>query len=469
MSQSAQPYQPINIRQICNATAILDRPAGAEIATAAAGSTVMIEDLRFGDDGALYYRIDHPAPDGDYVAVADAPSFCGFEERRAAGAARFRATPNSCHMIAASRKTLDEVNAFAAEHTEFLPSMSVYRSENGWYAISLGQVSLAAAPALMDGAPNIPSDSYCSDGANYVAVMDLQDDGFPNPSSAVPKMRCGWNASPAMAWPAVRIPIRSIPKAILPRTIFSSARAFAFWAVWPGIRCLAPSQRSRGKVPSYHVLVTALPQSRDLFPSQGLELGLIACEAGLPEPCGVIPVIYSLRRQPNVAVYVTVLQGEIAACIQRDYSQCRDMLDLLNEREKLTGTPALNDDLFHAARIWAAFCSHFPEDLNESCRPVYRLYARLLADPDLLPERAAETLEFLRTGCDTRNPDACVLYSKLPAIRKRLIVNGRRNRQVWPARWSSMSTASAATWIRRWGAFWPKPVACRPPNSTSWP
>ena len=420
MSQSAQPYQPVETRQICNASAILDQPAGAEIATAAAGSAVTIHDLRFGDDGAIYYGIDQPAPGGGYVAVADAPSFCGFGERSAEGAARFRATPNSCHLIAASRKTLDEVNAFAAEHAEFLPSMSVYRSENGWYGISLGQVSLAAAPALLEGGQNIPADAYCSDGANYVAVMDLQDDRFFEPGSLAPdgdgtqdalRLDCLTGDGSACGEYSDSIYLDS---AYTEEDFFNRLR-FGLLGCMAGDPQACARVKTLGDGTVNHVLVTALPQSRDLFPSQTLEFGRIACDAGLPESCGALSGLELARKDGNVAAYLTVLQGEIAACIPQDHFQCRDMLNLLNERGKLTGTPAHNDDLFHAARIWAAFCSHFPDDLNESCRPVYRVYARLLGAPDLSPERAAEMLEFLRTGCGTRNPEACVLYSKLPA------------------------------------------------------
>lgn len=415
LSQTVQPYQSIHTRQLCKAAAILDEPAGVEIATGPAGSAVLIRDLRFGKDGALYYGIDQPAPDGGYIAVADAPNFCGFDERRQSGAARFRATPNSCHLIAASRKTLDEVNAFAAEHADFLPSMSVYRSENGWYAISLGQISLAAAPALLEGARNIPADSYCSDGAIYVAVMDLQDERFVEPGSAgsqdALRLECLTGDGSACGEYSDAI----YPESDYVEEDFFNRVRYGLLGCMAGdpLSCERAAQQS-GRILN-HALVTGLPQSADLFLSQGSDLRRIGCDAGLAEACGRLSGIELARNQGNAAAYLSVLQGEIAACMQQDQYECRDMLALMDERKKLTGKAAADDDLFHAARIWTAFCSHFPDDLDASCRPVYRVYARLLAKPDLLPERAAEMREFLRTGCASRNPEACALYSRLPA------------------------------------------------------
>ena len=104
------------------------------MARPAAGEQVQISDVVLREDGHLYYRLSHPALETAYIATENAPHFCGYVVSLQPDATPFAAPPKSRHLIAASRCTIDEENAF------------------------------------------IPDRTHCADGTIYVAVLDIQDD-----------------------------------------------------------------------------------------------------------------------------------------------------------------------------------------------------------------------------------------------------------------------------------------------------
>ncbi|MEY8801665.1 trypsin-like peptidase domain-containing protein [Leisingera sp. XS_AS12] len=85
-----------------------------------------------------------------------------------------------CAIVAASRATLAEANAFIAEYgIEELAT--IYESANGWLAISIGAVPVQQSGSILTTLKRkelIPNDAYCSTGKRYLRVVQVPDEHF---------------------------------------------------------------------------------------------------------------------------------------------------------------------------------------------------------------------------------------------------------------------------------------------------
>ena len=88
------------------------------------------------------------------------------------------APPGECFVVAASRKTLEEVQSFIDGLDRRLSNVRVFESENGWYAITVGTSTIAESRATIRNLVSqalIPSDSICSSGQMYVAELQVNN------------------------------------------------------------------------------------------------------------------------------------------------------------------------------------------------------------------------------------------------------------------------------------------------------
>lgn|GEM_PF-2108824 len=386
--------QPIGTRQICGARVILDAPGGQVIARVSAGTQATVRDFGFGANGGGYYRIEEPE---GYVAMEDAPHFCVPLNEGA-----FRAPPNTCHLIAASRRTVPEVNAFAHDYAAYLPTMSVYRASNGWHAISLGIVTLAAADAVLERGEGLPNDSYCADGRNYIAALDLQDGEFVDPESS-PDAQCLTGDAAACAARA---------EAIASGSDLSQADNFDAFRFWM-LACMAGRAEACGRPviltsATYdHPMRTALPGADDRL---GLRRDLMrrGCDAGVAESCVDLAGREMQVHTDTPSEYLTALQAVTAGCRTGNDYACRDMFRLLERREKAMGTLVPAEDWYQAAGLRAASCRPDPTAGDEySCDAVYRAYAAFVRGGAAGDPRVAQARDYLAAGCAAGNPDAC--------------------------------------------------------------
>ncbi len=84
--------------------------------------------------------------------------------------------PGECALIVASRPTVAEARDYVFANITDRRYLSAFRSQNGWIAISIGTLKNAEAdPILLQlkETGRIPADSYCSNGSNYQAVVNL--------------------------------------------------------------------------------------------------------------------------------------------------------------------------------------------------------------------------------------------------------------------------------------------------------
>lgn len=427
---SSSSHQPIDVRQICGVGDILDAPAGQVVSQLPEGTPISVTDFGFGPDGRSYYQIDLSEAGAGYVATENAPHFCGYANRRLPGAARFVAPPNTCHLIAASRSSIDEVNAFAFEYPDFVPSMSVYLSDNGGYAISLGMVSLLAVDGILDNATNIPGDTYCADGQNYVSVLDMQVDRF----SEIPPQEPGTNLT-GMARAAQAAgnttgmrracllgdgpSCVSYADAVRSKDNMSVAERFEIQRFWmlgcmSGEAAACANSIRLGTRYRDHALVVAWPEGNDLDRDILRELLRTGCDAGVTDGCSKLAGREMSRNTYTPPEYLNALQAKTAACTLQDNYACRDMFRLLESRERAMEQPASIDDQYYSAHIWGAICNPTPGQVAENtCAAAYQAYAAFLEASTANTDRETVAIHFLQTGCEVWNASACFYYSTL--------------------------------------------------------
>lgn len=90
-----------------------------------------------------------------------------------------------CVIVAASRRTLSEVDDFISGLGKRVANVRVFQAENDWYAITVGTARSGEGKAVIreliaDGI--VPNDAFCSTGINYVREVNI-DKGFPNDKS----------------------------------------------------------------------------------------------------------------------------------------------------------------------------------------------------------------------------------------------------------------------------------------------
>ncbi|WP_298858648.1 hypothetical protein [uncultured Sulfitobacter sp.] len=80
----------------------------------------------------------------------------------------------TCELVVASRQSLSEARSYIQE-VDDNRFAKIFRSSNGWYAISIGSLKPHEEAPIMDAwksAGKIPNDAICSSGKNYVAMYN---------------------------------------------------------------------------------------------------------------------------------------------------------------------------------------------------------------------------------------------------------------------------------------------------------
>lgn len=84
--------------------------------------------------------------------------------------------PNGeCALVVASRETMSEVRSYVRSISD-QRYLQIYKSSNGWYAISIGTLKSHEVDPVMRrwrASGKIPQDSLCSSGRGYIAEISL--------------------------------------------------------------------------------------------------------------------------------------------------------------------------------------------------------------------------------------------------------------------------------------------------------
>lgn len=92
----------------------------------------------------------------------------------------YRLPSHRCYAIVASRHTLAEARSFIAAQLTSFASPRVWRSNNGNYAVTVGEMDKSAADwtiAQYKQAGRVPPDSYCTSGRTFVAEVAWREGG----------------------------------------------------------------------------------------------------------------------------------------------------------------------------------------------------------------------------------------------------------------------------------------------------
>lgn len=432
------PNQPASQRQLCAAGPITDAPGGNVVAQTVPGDTVTIKDADFDADGALYFQIDSDAGP-QFVPVRATAHFCDFPRRPAEGPVAFLAPPNSCHLIAASRRTLDEVNAFVADHAEYLPQMTVFRAKNGWYAISPGMISTLVAEQVLAEGENIPEDAYCADGANYFDVMDKVDGRFVEPDPPAPADPAARRAEAAGLIGQGRA---NGDLALLNRSCLlgdAEGCGFAAQHLRGGDDISEAARREMirydlmgcmlGSTTSCHnamsdknfgvdkTLFTALPDAGLNGPDRPVletELRKIGCDAGIEQSCSELAQPVEQYQDTDPGRYLTALASAFRACQTAGGYPCQQFGQIAARKHDVTGSRWSEFSHYVRARLYAAQCRIGEKPTSTPCDNAYALYMSFLDTGIGTDNQRFEAAYFLRDGCESGSPQACAYQSNLP-------------------------------------------------------
>ena len=434
-AQEVPPWQPDNRREVCAAIDVLDAPGGRAVDSLSPGAGVTRTDLHYGPDGALYVQTGQR---GFVPATALARS-CGYQGRKTATSRAFAAPPNTCHVIAASRRSLDEVNAFTAEYPDYWPQMSVFQSDNGWYAVSFGLVSTRMAGAVLAG-ENLPPDAYCSDGARYGMALDPDGRGrfAPARSDAPqdPVARAGFADGLLREWESTGDSSTLRQACLLGSGVACNQFAWGLRdqsAATPAIAadrlrfdlfgCMLGEEASctnalfvEGDTLN-RPLATALPE-RQFAPDDALsilpDLAATACDANVVPACHKLlwPLLADHDRSRDR--YLTLLEASTRSCLHGSVDSCELLQTAATERSRSFDTPWAPVDQLALGRLLARACDGDPRRAA-TCGQGVRYLNTFLARPEGAEAYAAEAAQIIAAACGTGNPEACAYQSNLPA------------------------------------------------------
>lgn len=441
---AAEPtYRPMDHRVVCaqeDATVnIRTRPAGDVQVALPNGRDVQIVAFEFGTDANGYFSVSY---DGDgarqtgYVRAGDVRTVCDFETRRRVTLNQYRAPDNTCHLIGASRRTVSEVNAFARDYAAFFPSMEVYRSVNGWYAISLGLVRADMIARVKRAGDTVPPDAYCSDGANYIGVLDKLEDTFqPLDIPAFDSLEARFEAARASVIEGDRTKDAVLYKrgcdlgsgvgcARYANTLKSKRRADRAEATrrnhYDLLACMRGDplgcNNAFGMVRPLidNVLTVTLGiEKGDNGPFVADQLARIACDADVLPSCRhLAQAVWGAPSAPDVDFRMAVHSISKICKSGEDYL-CGALEDFHRENDaRLTPRDRTFLDFIHASG-YGSGCRHNASTDFARCGRSYDRYRRFLAAHTGTPEMRQKAANFLIDGCEVGDYDACDAFTAI--------------------------------------------------------
>ncbi|WP_200689075.1 sel1 repeat family protein [Paracoccus caeni] len=434
LAQDVPNFQPPDLRQVCVATAVYDAPGGTQIGQLNPGDRVARQSLRFDGDGTLFYGFDYGAAMGVAEAAA-LPRSCEFALREA-GAPRFKAPPNSCHLIVASRRTIGEVNTVAADYPAFAAQISAYSSDNGWYAVSLGLVRSDMAEIVLAAGEGLPEDAYCSDGVRFVAALKPEGLGRFGPG----QWRDQDTATQATdagallaAWENTADTMSLAQACLLGSSV--SCNRYA-WELRAASETSAEAAATRLRFDLYgcmlgeeHSCTNALfvPQDDAMDPilamlpaverpadGAGLilpDLAATACDRNVVPACHALARPYMAKHDISAEEYMTLLEGTAKACLAG--GDCQPFSAAVVEYHPVMGKSWVSDQL-GIGRILFPYCTS-EKAAPWGCALSVRYLRTFALDEGTDPLAADSAAGMIAEACANDSPEGCAYQSTLSA------------------------------------------------------
>lgn len=435
-------YRPAEQRVVCVETGDTANVYGSVTGVAQKqipnGTPVHVRDFMFGEDATGYFLVVYgPENAGQsqtgFVRADDLKNFCGYDARRNVTRQQFRAPPNTCHLIGASRRTVAEVNDFAETHRAFFPSMEVYLADNGWYAISLGLIRVDAENIVRSATAGIPEDAYCSDGNGYIAVLEKLQDRFQTIDLPVfESLDAQFDAARALRQDGEKTENRDLFKRACDlgdwmacgrysHAITSNAdpeddeiiqrNHFDLLGCMRGARVDCNNLFAMRRSYVDHLLSAPRWQSTDeVWPRVQDELARTACDGGVWPSCRYLAENLWDSDPIDPVKYAMATQAMYTACLNvggADDRICRVSAEMLDYKRFRLGIDPDPLDMFVVGQINAPNCNHNPSIAWASCGTAYDAYKSFLAANVGTPTMQVAARDFLVDGCEVGDSDAC--------------------------------------------------------------
>ncbi|NPD17710.1 SEL1-like repeat protein [Xinfangfangia sp. D13-10-4-6] len=433
-AETVPDFQPAGMRQVCAATAVYDAPGGRQIGQLDPGEVIERTALRFDTAGRLFYGFAYEG--GEAVAdAAELPRSCEFAQRETI-APVFAAPPNSCHLIVAARRELDEVNAVTASYPDFWPQISVYLSDNGWHAVSLGLVRRDMAELVLAAGEGLPGDAYCSDGARFLAALEpegagrfgagqLRGQSAPDQAAAAQALLVQWENG------AGTTPLRQA--CLLGSSVScnryawelrdaseTSAEAAAERLRYDLYGCMLGEEhsctnavfvpRSEGPDP----ILALLPEWQRPAEDTGLifpDLAATACDRNVIPACHALARPYLGRQGLSAEDYLTLLEGTARACMAG--GDCQPFSAAVAEHAPVLGKSWPAIDQMGIGRLLFPYCS--TDSAAWGCALSVKYLKTYVENAAGDPGRATEAAALIGEACGLGSPDACAYQSGFTA------------------------------------------------------
>lgn len=462
-ASAQETYRLAPERVVCVASGdhadIHDSVTGPAVAQIGNGTQVQVRDFRFGPDATGYFRVAYGfdgagQPQTGFIPADDVKNFCGYDARKNVTRHQFQAPPQTCHLIGASRRTVEEVNDFANSHRAFFPSMEVYLAQNGWYAISLGLIRVDAEEVVRSVTAGIPADAYCADGKEYVAVLDklqnrfqtidlprfanletqfkaaraLRLDGDKTGDKELFKRACDlgdWLACGRYSHAITSTPDPEDDEII-------QRNHYDLLGCMRGARVDCNNLFAMRRSYVDHLLSAPRWQSSDeVWPRAQDELARAACDGGVWPSCRYLGENLWDSDADDTVQYAMAMHAMYTACLNvgdADDRICRVAGEMLVHKRFQLGTDPDPFDMFVVGQISAPECNHDPHNAWASCGTAYDAYKIFLAANVGTPEMQIAARDFLVDGCQVGDSDACLALSAAAATD--VVRAGMRSRDI---------------------------------------
>lgn len=445
-SNSLPPHQPLGIRHVCAPVQVSASPGQSVGHWLHSGEEVQLQDITFGPDNKPYFSVKYATGTGlqratGFLPIDQVSNFCDFE-KRAANGQNFLAPPNTCHLVAVEKNSIAALNKEASAFEKYRASMAAYRMSNGNYALSLGLLNIRASETILRLARELPANSKCSTGAEFVEALVKTESAFSDEQSrrfatdaqrlaaargmmqqgeqtfdaTVLKQACDLGASEACNRYAEAIYNAEDTNATLPATVTHYALMGCMGGNVLGCKLAINRAENTLENAQFRAIDGGTGNPDDLV---GLELAKPGCDAQQAVSCVLLARGTAPYAAPTLIQAASNFAATLTACRTGIAWACEELQDAFAKVvQARTGyASATPDENYALGSLVEEICTPGPAKPNVThCKAAYLKYRDFLqftktsADVDT---RIGNAKSFLEKGCAAGDPTACATQSRL--------------------------------------------------------
>lgn len=445
-SNSLPPHQPLGIRHVCAPVQVSVSPGQSVRHSLHSGEEVQLQDITFGPDNKPYFSVKYATGTGlqratGFLLIDQVSNFCDFEKRAAYGQ-NFLAPPNTCHLVAVEKSSIAALNKEASALEKYRASMAAYRMSNGSYALSLGLLNIRASETILELAKDLPANSQCSTGAEFVEALvktestfsdeqsrrfasdterlavarNMMQQGKQTSDAAVLKQACDLGTPEACSRYAEAIYNAEDTNGTLPATVTHYALMGCMGGNVLGCKLAINRAENTLENAQFRAIEGGTGNPDDLV---GLELAKPGCDARQAVSCVLLARGTAPYTTPTLIQAASNFAATLSACRTGIAWACEELQDAFAKvvHARTGYASATPDENYALGSLVEEICTPGPAKPNvPHCKPAYLKYRDFLqftkasADGDA---RIGNAKSFLEKGCAAGDPSACATQSRL--------------------------------------------------------